>query len=180
MTPVDLYRTCRVSAYRLETRQVYAVGAVDVERRRAAAAGEPLPPPSKGKLDDLKLINELRRSGKQVGRIHIITWPLTDYLRYELAIYPENISAGEYVRIADASAEPSLAELTTDFAIFDGETDHPSLILFNYSEDGQIHGYEQSTDPIIIQSCWEQYRYAYDHSIPLEEFAAAWGRSSAQ
>ena len=43
-TPADLYRTCRVSARRLETLQDYDVSG-DEERLRAFLAGEPLPPP---------------------------------------------------------------------------------------------------------------------------------------
>ena len=63
MTPADLYRTCRVSACRLETLQHYDVPG-DEERQRAFLAGEPLPPPRQGKLDDLKLITKLRESGR--------------------------------------------------------------------------------------------------------------------
>jgi hypothetical protein len=69
MRPADLYRTCRVSAVRLEALQDYDVPE-DEARQRAFHAGEPLPPPQPAKLADLKLISELSRSGRQVGRVH--------------------------------------------------------------------------------------------------------------
>ena len=140
MTPADLYRTCRVSACRLETLQHYDVPG-DEERQRAFQAGEPLPPPGQGKQDDLALIAELRRSGRQVGRVHVLDRPLSRYVRYELAVYAENVSAGEDVRIADRSLHPELGALAEDFAIFDAETMHAAVILFDYDSGGLVLGY---------------------------------------
>jgi hypothetical protein len=71
MTPADLYRTCRVSACRLEAQQSYARRGGD-ERQQAFDAGEPLPPPRQAKLDDLRLISELGQAGRKVGRVHIV------------------------------------------------------------------------------------------------------------
>jgi hypothetical protein len=169
MTPGDLYRACRVSAYRLETLQHYVVPD-DEERQRAFHAGAPLPPPRSSKLNDLRLIADLRRGGRQIGRIHLVDRPLSDYVRYELAVYGENVSAGEDVRIADRAAHAHLAELDTDFAIFDGETDSPNLILFDYAPDGRLRGYTHSTDPGLIRRCQRQYLLALGSSVPLEEF----------
>lgn len=39
--------------------------------------------------------------GKEVSRVHVLRSPLTDYLRYELAAYPGNITAGESIGIID-------------------------------------------------------------------------------
>ena len=111
MTPADLYRTCRVSARRLETLQHYDVTG-DEERQRAFLAGQPLPPPRQGKLDDLALIADLRQAGRYVGRVHVVDRPLSPYVRYELAVYAENVAAGEDVRIADRSLHPELEDLT--------------------------------------------------------------------
>lgn len=169
MTPRDLYRTCRVSAYRLETLQRY-IGDED-DRQRAFLAGEELPPPGPGKLDDLQLISELRRAGRRVGRVHIVSLPLTDYMRYELAAYAENAAAGEEIRIADA-ADTVLAEMTKDFAIFDSETDDPQVILFDYSTDGLICGYEHVTDRSVVDQRRRQFRTAYERSVPLTEFVS--------
>lgn len=172
MTPADLYRTCRFSACRLETLQQYATSG-DEERRRAFRAGEPLPPPGPGKLDDLRLIAQLRKAGRQVGRVHVVDQPLSDYMRYELAVYAENVAAGEDVRIADRSRHPELADLGQDFALFDAETGEPQVILFGYDVDGSLLGYRHATDRPTIARCQRQYRLALARSVPLAEFMAA-------
>jgi hypothetical protein len=167
MTPKDLYRTCRVSAWRLETLQHY-----DEERQHSFRVGEPLPPPRQAKLDDLRLISELRQAGVKVGRVHIVDRPLSAYVRYELAVYAENVAAGEDVRIANRSAHPELAPLHRDFAIFDAETSQPEVILFRYDGAGRILGYEHTRDAATVQQCREQNALALSMSVPLGEFAA--------
>ena len=150
-TPADLYRSCRVSAFRLEVLGNYAVtGPEDRRRREAFYAGDPLSPPGPGKQADLALIRELRAAGVRVGRVHVVDVPLTGYLRYELAVYPENAAAGEDVRIADRSIHPSLAALTSDFVVFDGRTTHGAVVWFDYIEDGQLTGYRIHRDQATV------------------------------
>jgi hypothetical protein len=172
MTPADLYRTCRISACRLEAQQSYARRGGD-ERQRAFDAGEPLPPPRQAKLDDLRLISELRQAGRKVGRVHIVDRPLRPYIRYELAVYAENVAAGEDVRIADRFLHPELAALTTDFAIFDAETGQPAVIVFDYDSEGFLLGYRHAEDGTTADRCREQYGLALSRSVPLSEFTAA-------
>jgi hypothetical protein len=172
MTPADLYRNCRVSACRLETLQHYTVPA-DEERQRAFHAGEPLPPPRQGKLDDLRVISDLRQSGRQVGRVHIVDQPPSGYVRYELAVYAENVAAGEDVRIADRSVHPELEALTLDFAIFDAGTADAAVVLFDYDSDGRILGYSIPRDRKTIDRCQEQYSLALARSVSLGDFMAS-------
>jgi hypothetical protein len=171
-TPIDLYRTCRVSAYRLEVLQRYDVPD-DEERQRAFNAGEPLPPPRQSKLDDLKLIAELRQSGRKVGRVHVVDQPLSDYVRYEMAVYRENVLAGEDVRIADRSIHPELEALAQDFAIFDVETGRGTVILFDYDSSGRVRGYRTASDPETVEHCRTQYDLALSRSVPLGDFMSA-------
>ena len=104
--------------------------------------------------------------------MHIIDRPLSDYVRYELAVYAENVDAGEGVRLADRSSHPELAGLMTDFAIFDPSTDSANLILFDYDADGRLLGYEHTQDPDQIRRYWQQYKLALVYSVPLSMFAA--------
>jgi hypothetical protein len=166
-TPADLYRTCRVSACRLETLQHYA-GADDEDRQQAFRAGQPLPPPRQGKLDDLRLIASLRKAGLDIGRVHVVDRPLSDYVCYELAVYAENVAAGEDVHIADRSRHPELEALTQDFAIFDEKT----VALFDYDDGGQVCGYRITDDVETVRRCRKQYDLACRHSVPLAEFMA--------
>jgi len=167
-TPADLYRTCRGSARRLETLQDYDTGG-DADRMQAFLAGAPLPPPRPGKMDDLALIADLRKRGVYVGRVHVISRPLSPYIRYELAVYAENVAAGEDVRIADSSLHPELGRLAQDFAIFDSET----AILFDYDDAGRVRGYQVADDPVTVKRCVGQYVLAAAQSVPLADFMAA-------
>lgn len=173
MTPADLYRDCALSAWRVEARQHYTVPG-DEERQRAFRAGEPLPPPGPGKRDDLALITRLTDEGRTVGRIHVVDRPLSDYVRYELAVYAENVAAGEAVRIADRTAYPELGEIARDFVIFDAEApSDTAVILFDYDDTGLVHGYRIATHPGTIEQCREDLDLAYAYSVPLAEFMAA-------
>jgi len=169
MTPGDLYRTCRVSAHRLETLQHYEV-ANDVERQQAFHAGHPLPPPRQQKRDDLKLISELRKAGREIGRVHLVVKPLSEYVRYELAVYAENVAAGEKILIADKTADERLTQMNQDFAVFDGGTPEASLILFRYDATGRLDTYEHVSDRTIVKSYWTQYQRAAKLAVPLETF----------
>lgn len=169
MTPGDLYRTCKVSAHRLETLQHYDVPG-DEARQSAFHGGRPLPPPGEGKAADLELIRQLRAAGRSIGRVHVVVEPLLPYIRYELAVYAENIAAGEDVHIADVSEHPELADLSTDFAIFDAETEAPHLILFDYSVEGRVLGYQHIQKPEEVDRHWRLYQFAAERSVDLSTF----------
>jgi hypothetical protein len=164
MTPGDLYRTCRVS-------QHYDVPS-DAERQDAFHAGRPLPPPRREKLDDLRLIANLRKSGREVGRVHIVAMPLSAYVRYELAVYEENVAAGENILIADRSGHEQLAHMSRDFAVFDGGTPEASVILFEYDDVGRLGAYEHVTDPTAVHAHWAEYQRAAALATPWATFIA--------
>jgi hypothetical protein len=173
MTPADLYRTCKVSACRLETLQVY--GDDEDERQRAFLAGGSLPPPGPGKVADLKLIASLRQAGRVIQRVHIVARPLSDYMRYELAAYAENVAAGEDVRIADLTAHPELADWSFDFALFDAGTPGARAMAFHYNPRGMLLGHREFTSAASIEECAQRYAFALARSVSLDEFMAAVG-----
>jgi hypothetical protein len=105
--------------------------------------------------------------------VHVGDQPLSAYVRYELAVYAENVAAGEDVRIADRSLHSELETLTEDFAIFDAETDDASVVLFDYDTGGRVHGYRVASDRETVDRCREQYDLALARSVPLSEFVAA-------
>lgn len=172
ITPVDLYRTAEASVWRVEVLQHYDVPG-DEGRQHAFHAGEPLPPPRPELAGDHELIAALRASGVTVGRVHVVDRPLSPYVRYELAVYAENVEAGEDVRIADRYQYPELAGLTEDFAIADPEGRHPGVILFDVSESGRITGYRVDCSRRTTRRCREQLALALARAVPLAEFAAA-------
>ncbi len=168
MTLTELFQTFRESAFRLETLQYYVL-AEDEPRRRAFREGRPLPP-RPGKTESMRMVREVVAAGKRVHRVHIVDLPLSEYIRYELAVYPENVAAGEEVRIACRAADPRLKDLDTDFWLFDAETDEPAVVWFRYTPGGQILGRDYSSDPGDIQHARQQRDLAMAHSVPLGEF----------
>lgn len=170
-----LFERCR-SAFRLETLQHYAAADdTDAERRRAFCEGR-LPPPRPSKVEEIRLMQQdVVSTGKRVYRVHVVDLPLTPYLEFELAVYSENVAAGEDVRIADRAAHPALAELAHDFLLFDAESDHPVAVWFGYTAEGQHLGWDRSEDPADIERCRQRRDLALSHSVSLDEFRALVG-----
>jgi hypothetical protein len=170
MTLAELWETFGASAFRLEALQYYVLGE-DEPRRQAFREGRPLPP-RPGKTESLRMITGAVSAGKRVHRVHVVDLPLSDYIRYELAVYPENIAAGEDVRIAPRSAHPGLRDLTTDFWLFDAEGARPAVVWFRYTPDGQVISRDFSDDPRDTGRAREQRDLALGWSLSLSEFLA--------
>jgi len=157
-------------SFRLETLQHYQVPG-DEERQQAFREGRPLPmrPAKQATLD---LFREATSRGKLVHRVHVVDQPLSDYVRYELAAYAENQAAGERVWIADRAAHPDLEQLREDFNLFDGDTDHPVVVFYRYTDDGHLLGYERSMADSVVDRCRRQRDLALAHAVTLDEFLA--------
>jgi hypothetical protein len=138
------FRDFQRSAWRLELLPQYLV---PQEREAFAAyrAGAPRPP----RLGDdwCDTLRAARAEGKTVGRVHVVTPPLSEYLRFETQwFYPYNVAAGEDVRILDLSRTTRPIELPNfDFWLFDDER----VVAMLYENDGTQTGREllEGTDP---------------------------------
>lgn len=74
-----------------------------------------------GGLDQLRADTA---AGRRWRRVHVLRFPLNDYLRYECEwCYTHNVAAGEDARILDATETPTGAALLSvgDFFVTDGE-----------------------------------------------------------
>lgn len=172
MTLDELFGAFTVSAFRLEALQQYVV-ADDEPRRRAFRERRPLPE-RPGKSASMQMVSQATAAGKRVHRVHVVEMPLTEYLCYELACYPENIASGEDVRITDRAAHPGLRALGTDFWLFDAETSAPSVVWFRYAPGGVCISRDYSDDPADVCRAREQRDLALAYSLPLTEFANAY------
>ncbi|MEU7022455.1 DUF6879 family protein [Streptomyces sp. NPDC046203] len=128
-----LFERFERTAFRLETLDTY-----DVEEERDEMArffaGEDMGP----EWDDNPWVRSMTDQGKRVSRVHVLSSPLTDYLRYELAAYPGNIKAGESIGIIDR-AERTVEGLSDhDFWLFD-ERD---VYRMHYTDSGAFVGGE--------------------------------------
>ena len=90
------------------------------------------------------MITAAVEAGKVFQRVHVVTEPLTDYLRYELGwSYPPNVEAGEDIRIlpAESGRWPSLPR--HDYWLFDSS----DLWIMEYADDGTFRWIERIDDP---------------------------------
>lgn len=103
-------------------------------------------------------------SGRYIGRVRMVGHPVTNYTQFEWAAYPDNIAAGEDIRVFDRSwtggNDPQFAH---DVWLFD---DRVAAVL-NYDDSGQI------LDTMItehVEPYLEIKRAARDGSVPFHEY----------
>ena len=110
-------------------------------------------------LDTVRAAVALRR---RIYRVHVVTPPLTTYLRFEFEMQRD--AAGEEILVARADRHPELAELRWDFWIFDDRVVQPVLLDPEAAPDG-----------IALADARRMRDLALAHAVPLEEFLAELG-----
>lgn len=151
------FRDFRTEAWRLETLPQYLVPQ-EAEEFAAFRQGQVFP----GPYDD-SWIQMVRT--RNVGRVHIVSRPLSVYLRFEFArYYRHHADAGEDIRILDVTDRETPLPEAGDFWMFDKST----VVLMHYHPDGkQISRelYEGDPAPFI-----EYQRIALAESVPFQEY----------
>ncbi|MFF7816007.1 DUF6879 family protein [Streptomyces sp. NPDC007945] len=155
----DKFKTFQTEAWRLETLPQYLVPQ-EAEEFAAFRAGARFP----GPYEDAWTAMVRTRN---VGRVHIVTRPLTDYLRFEFErYYQHQAPAGEDIRILDVTDRPNPLPDVHDFWMFDRST----VVLMKYEADGtQIERelYEGDPAPFL-----EYQRIAIAESVPFLEYVS--------
>ncbi|MEU5235428.1 DUF6879 family protein [Streptomyces lydicus] len=164
----ELFDTFEREAFRLETLDDYSKSG-NVDAYRAFLAGEPQPT---GYND--AWVSELRShtsSGKRVYRVHILSRPLTPYLRFELGWgYHRNAAGGEEFFILDTTESPNPLQGVPDFWQFD----NGATGVMSYTEDGAFLG----ADVLPEERAGEFRAYrdtAMAHAVPFNEWWAKYG-----
>ncbi|MDX2891938.1 hypothetical protein PV439_11350 [Streptomyces scabiei] len=158
-----MFRGIESEAWRLETLPQYLVPQESAEIE-AFRAGRRIDPHtySSPYTEDLK---RLRGEGKRKGRVHILTKPLSEYLRFEFSrYYVPHAVAGEDIRILDVTARENPLRGVQDFWLFDRST----VVLMHYEADGtQVSRelYEGDPAPYV-----EYQRIAEAESVPFLEY----------
>jgi hypothetical protein len=149
-------------AFRLETRQSYGIESERAEYEQFLSTGRLHIPETDQWLTRLR---QFRQTGRWVGRVHVLTRPLTDYLRYEFAVYGFTVAAGEDVRILDATDMPDPGLPNQDFWLFDER----AVVVMEYDDDGNQLGREllEEFDPAPYVA-WK--RLALDRAIPFVSY----------
>ncbi|MER8041993.1 DUF6879 family protein [Streptomyces sp. NPDC094032] len=154
----------RWEAWRLETLPQYLVPQ-EAEAFAAFREGRPTPPYTSSSYTER--VSRQRAEGRHNGRVHIVTRPLSDYLRFEFTrYYAVHVRAGDDIRILDVTERTNPLEGVPDFWMFD----RSDVVLMNYGPDGtQIDRrvFEGDVSPFL-----EYQRIAVVESVPFEEYVS--------
>ncbi|MFD7750679.1 DUF6879 family protein [Streptomyces sp. NPDC059757] len=130
----ERFKTFEREAFRLEILDDYNIPS-SAANLRAFLAGEPQPMDYNAGW--VETVSAAKQAGKRMYRVHIVSRPLTDYLRYELGWgYVKNMTGGEEFFILDTTDKPNPLEGVPDFWLFD-ET---APVVMNYDETGTFLG----------------------------------------
>ncbi|BAJ32364.1 hypothetical protein KSE_66050 [Kitasatospora setae KM-6054] len=149
------------SAWRLETRPVYTMPQ-EAEAIRRFQEGRPVTAADTAAWTER--LQGYRSTGRTVGRVHVVTRPLTDYLRFEFAHYWHNVGAGEDVRILDLTDRENPGLPDQDFWLFDDSR----VVLMNYRPDGTQISREVFEGDHRTYVDWK--RLAIAESVPFAEY----------
>lgn len=164
----QLFDHYRYSVFRLETEQNYD-SPNEVAGLRAFLRGEPPPPDDPGKAEWISVVHAARRTRRTIQRVHVVTEPLSDYIRYELAwSYAPNLQAGEDIRIvAVPKGHAWPVELTcADFWLFDASR----LYVMKYDQHNAWRGVRQIHDPSQIIHAAQAREAALHLSVPYTDY----------
>ncbi|MFJ1593933.1 DUF6879 family protein [Kitasatospora albolonga] len=155
-------------AFRLETLDDYSRSS-DVDAYRLFLDGEARP--ENYNTDWLDEVFEHVDAGRRMYRVHVVTRPLTPYLRYELGWgYTTNITAGEEFFILDVTERPNPLGGVGDFWLFDSVTAVP----MRYGPEGEFTG----ADVLPKDRADEYVGYrdtALAHAVPFADWWAEHG-----
>lgn len=164
---VRAIRGCRRLVFRLETLQVYR-GSGEDEWIAAFERGAPHPPPEPEQDEWEAMIRSMTAAGVLIQRVHVVTEPLTDYLRFELAwAYPPNAAAGEDVSIADATAGWPMGVARHDYWLLDDRV-YDGV----YEPDGTWRGVRPQHGQAAIEAAQKSRLAALGAAVPLADFLA--------
>lgn len=157
-TLAEAFESFQHSAWRLEARDTYLVAEYD-DQLEAFLAGRPLPPRVDGWAE---VVQAATARGARIGRTRLVGHPLTDYTRFEFALYPENVEFGEDVRIVDRTWLDTSWAAAPDVWLFDDDL----AFRQQYSDAGAYLGAEQiDVGPVV-----ELRRLLSTYAVPLAEY----------
>jgi hypothetical protein len=162
-----LFESFDREAFRLETLDYYDTPGTRIGLP-AFLAGEEEPEEFRNSPWVTTVANAVQ-AGKRMYRVHVVTTPLTDYLRFEMAWgYHRNVKAGEEVFILDHADNPVPGLPEHDFWIFDERT----IVRMFYDPQGAYEGAEILPAHHLAE--YVRYRdLAMKHAEP---FASFWER----
>jgi hypothetical protein len=81
------------------------------------------------------MVRQATTAGKSMQRVRVVRQPLSDYVRMEFEWgYPDNIAAGEDIRILELGTDDISDVLDHDYWLFDDAT----VVRLEYTDDGSF------------------------------------------
>ncbi|MFI7174638.1 DUF6879 family protein [Streptomyces spororaveus] len=162
----ELLSSATRSAVHLEMRDTYAVAEEAEELRLWRSGSWTLDDGRKALGEWLDLVAETVARGVVVRRARIVSEPVTDYIRYEHALTPLNLEAGEEVRWLPRRRAAGIWLPHADFWLIDDR-----VVRFNhFSGDGEAVEPEMSEDPHIAATCFFAFAQVWERGIPHGEY----------
>lgn len=161
-----LVEASRHEAFRLETHPQYLVPQ-EAEEFAAWRAGRPMALQTPETSPWLAKIRSTTAAGYRWSRVHVVDWPLSDYIRYELWGYQANVAAGEDVRLADRRFAPVLGEMRRDLWLIDDEI----AVWMDYDAEGRFLE-PTLARPAEVELARRLRAAAWAHAVPLHEYMA--------
>lgn len=159
------FHTFKHSWFRLQTLQKYTVED-EVEELNAYFSGEIMEEP----MNDLWFENLKNKiiEGKKLKNIHIISLPLSSYLRACIDTwYVYRARKGEDIRFVLPNVPKEILDrLNFDFWLFDDTT----TFRIDYDAEGRPIEVVKLTDPEQIENCIKLKELAIKHSVSFREF----------
>ncbi|WP_255308212.1 DUF6879 family protein [Streptomyces marincola] len=158
----ELFDSFRREAFRLETLDDYS-GSGSTDAYQAFLAGEKKP--DSYNSDWISEVSGHVGEGKRIYRVHVLSRPLTPYLRFELGWgYRTNATAGEDFFILDVTDSPNPVAGIGDFWMFDEKFSVP----MEY-RDGTMTGYAVLTG-VRAQEFVGYRDAALRHAVPFQDW----------
>jgi uncharacterized protein DUF6879 len=165
----DLLRSFRQTAFRLESRDAYAM---DFEHGEFARflAGSPRPPSEIGWWKDwLDQIAGLASAGKHVSRVRVLAEPPSDYQRWMLWAAPWYAQAGEDIRYMTHREACDLGLPDADWWLLDDE----QAVILGFGDSDRLEALTLVTDPELIARYINWRDLAVRYATTAEHVAAA-------
>ncbi|WUO80506.1 hypothetical protein OG436_14320 [Streptomyces caniferus] len=171
MTPVptfdELLDSAQESAVHLEMRDWYAAAGEQEDFALFRAGTWTLDNGRSMLADWLSLVERTVKRGVVVRRARVVSEPVTEYIKYEHALSPLNIEAGEQVRWLPRRRASDISLPGNDFWLIDGKA-----VLFNhFTGDGQISTPKTFTHEASVASlCGTAFEYVWERATPHDQY----------
>jgi len=163
-------RGFRKSAFRLEAREVYALGYEQEELRRFLDGTPRDPADIDWWRPWFERVVAWTEQGKRIGRVRVVDEPPTDYQRWLLWADPWHDAAGEDIRYIPRSLAVNIGLVRGyDWWLLDDR----SVIIMRFTEAGEIDRKELIEDPGTVTRFRAWRDLAIRNASPAAQVAAA-------